>query len=59
MNIFSAFFLLLLLLADLVPQASNEIPMIGKVLKLKNNLKANFLIKLKGIYYFINRIMSA
>ncbi len=32
MNIFVAFFLLLLLLADLVPQASNEIPMIGKLI---------------------------
>lgn len=30
MNIFTAFFLLLLLLADLVPTSTNEVPYIGK-----------------------------
>jgi hypothetical protein len=35
MNIFVAFFLLLLLLADLVPLASNEVPVIGKQKSLK------------------------
>ena len=34
MNIFVAFFLLLLLLADLVPSASNEIPVIGNLILL-------------------------
>ena len=32
MNIFAAFFLLLLLLAELVPTSSNEVPFIGKIL---------------------------
>ena len=30
MNVFGAFFFLLLILADFVPTASNKIPMIGK-----------------------------
>ena len=31
MNLFSAFFLLLLLLAELVPTSTNEVPFIGKL----------------------------
>ena len=34
MNIFVAFFLLLLLLADLVPSASSEIPIIGNFINM-------------------------
>lgn len=37
MNVFGAFFFLLLILADFVPTASNKIPMIGK--KLLSNIQ--------------------
>ena len=38
MNLFSAFFLLLLLLAELVPTSTDEVPVIGKIVKFLNKI---------------------
>ncbi len=42
MNLFSAFFLLLLLLAELVPTSTNEVPFIGKFYYFKWTFLADF-----------------
>jgi hypothetical protein len=46
MSIFAAFFLLLLLLAELVPQASNDMPIIGR----------NICFRIKLTFFHIQRL---
>lgn len=60
MNIFTAFFLLLLLLAELVPTSTNEVPYIGNLnyYSFSSNKMYNFIYK-KGIYFCLNMVMIA
>jgi len=64
MNIFTAFFLLLLLLADLVPTSTNEVPYIGMKLNHSLILSKTYLFEfifnyLVGVYFCLNMVLIA